>query len=302
MLSTRKAVGSVFLGALLFSTTGTAQQLADAGSTPLGVGASRLFCGGLLLVMLLPSFGQRRVEVVRLWRRPWILMAGMSSGVFQVTFFAAVQEAGVALGTLIVVGTGPVAAGLLGWVLLRERITASWAAATSVCLAGLVLLSSEGVTGGTSIGVLLSVVAGCSIATYTVSAKQILNTGVHPVLLMASTFIFGGFFLVPLYVLEPLGWLLTPRGIALVLYLGVVTMAAANWLHIRGLSVLGPAPVTTLMLAEPLLAAVLGVALLGETISNLAIAGFVLVMLGLLLQGTVLARTRTAMPSAVPPT
>jgi drug/metabolite transporter, DME family len=302
MISTRQAIGSVLLAAVLFSTSGTAQQVANAGSSPLGVGTMRLLCGGVLLLLLLPLFGQQRMDVVRMWRSRAVIVAALASALFQVTFFAGVQGAGVALGTLLVVGTAPIVAGVLGLLFLRQRLTASWAIATAVCLAGLGLLSSEGISGGTTTGVLLSVLAGSAIATYTVAAKHILETGTHPVALMASTFIFGGVLLLPLLALQPLAWLLTARGIALVLYLGIITMAGANWLHIRGLTVLGPAPVTTLMLAEPLMAAVLGVVLLSETLSGLAITGLVLVMCGLLLQGSVLARNKATMPSAVPPT
>jgi drug/metabolite transporter, DME family len=298
----RQAVTSVLLAAVLFSTSGVAQQVAGAGSTPLGVGVMRLSVGGLFIVLLLPLFGQRRGDVIRLWRRPSVVIASVGAGGFQVTFFASVEQAGVALGTLIVVGSAPVFAGLLGWVFLRHRPLVSWAVATTVCVAGLALLSATGITGGSVAGIALGLVAGLSIATYTVAAKQVLDTGIHATLLMASTFCLGTLLLIPLFVMQPLAWIGTARGLLLVLYLGVFTMAVANWLHVRALSVLGPAPVTTLMLAEPMVATLFGVLLLSEAIGSLGLLGMVLVVIGLGLQGIWLARDRSAdMRSAVTP-
>ncbi|MFM8895949.1 MAG: EamA family transporter, partial [Actinomycetales bacterium] len=100
----------------------------------------------------------------------------------------------------------------------------------------------------------------------------------------------GALVMVPLLVFQPMGWLLHPRGIVLALYLGLATMVLANWLQLRGLAVIGPAPTMTLNLAEPLIATLLGVLVLGESLSTLAIAGLVLVMAGLGLQSLLVAR------------
>lgn len=303
MLSTRRGVLSVLVAALLFSTSGAAQKVAGEGSTPLGVGAGRLLVGALVLIAVMPWLGHDRRDVVRAWRRPLVLVATLGATAFQVTFFAGVREAGIALGTLIVVGSAPVWAGILGWVFLRHRPVPSWVVATAVCIIGLTLLSWDGISGGSATGVAFSLIAGLSIASYTVAAKRLLEAGMAPVIIMSSTFALGSLVLLPLLATQPLAWLATPRGIALVVWLGVVTMALANWMHVRGLRVLGPAPVTTLMLAEPLLATLLGVAFFGERLAVPALAGLALVLVGLVMQGTTLARSRTPdMPSAVAPT
>ncbi|MFM7144974.1 MAG: EamA family transporter, partial [Actinomycetales bacterium] len=104
------------------------------------------------------------------------------------------------------------------------------------------------------------------------------------------SFSLGALVMVPLLVFQPMGWLLHPRGIVLALYLGLATMVLANWLQLRGLAVIGPAPTMTLNLAEPLIATLLGVLVLGESLSTLAIAGLALVMTGLGLQSLLVAR------------
>ena len=55
----------------------------------------------------------------------------------------------------------------------------------------------------------------------------------------------------------------------------------------RGLRVLPAGPVATLFLAEPLVATILGVVVLGETLAPAAIAGALLVVIGLVAQARV---------------
>ncbi len=300
MHAARGGVGSVLAGALLFSTAGTAQALANVESTPLGVGWARLLIGTALLVALLPLLRQTRGDVLRLWRQPAALVAGACIGLYQWAFFAGVRGAGVALGTLLVIGSAPVFAGAIAWTMQRRRPDRGWLTATAAGLAGLVLLSSAGLTAGSPAGVALSLTAGLCIAIYTVAVKVVLDRSIHPVTLLASTCAFGGVLLLPVIGTQPLGWLLEPRGIALAVYLGVFTLAAANTLQLRGIRALGPAPVNTLMLAEPVLATLFGVLLLGESVTAMGWVGLLLVLASLSIQSLALARVRptSARPAA----
>jgi len=74
------AVGQVLAAAVLFGTTGTAQALGPAGTTPVAVGAVRLLVGGLILLIAVPLLGGRVVRAVTLWRSPIGLAAGSDSG------------------------------------------------------------------------------------------------------------------------------------------------------------------------------------------------------------------------------
>lgn len=288
----------MLFAALLFSTSGTAQALADVDATPLAVGAFRLLVGTSLLIVLLPAFGQRRRDVVRIWRMRSALIAGACIGLFQWAFFAGVKGAGVALGTVLVIGSAPVFAGVLSWMVFRRPPSRAWAIATGIGVLGLILLSSAGMSAGSVEGVVLSLMAGAAVAVYTVGAKVLLDRGVHPLLLLASTCAFGAVLLMPIAAMQPLGWVLEPRGIALVVYLGIATLAMANTLQLWGIRALGPAPVTTLMLAEPVLATMLGVIVLGESLGGVGWIGFVLVLGSLTLESLTLLRGRG--PSVVP--
>jgi DME family drug/metabolite transporter len=291
--SARPAVGQVLLAAVLFGTTGTAQALGPAGTTPLGVGAARLAVGGLGLLVLLPLLGGSPGRAVALWRTPVGLLTGLCTALYQVFFFAAVERAGVALGTLVTIGSGPVFAGLLGAVLLRERLERSWAVSTGTCVAGLGLLTLPGAGTGPGTdpwGLLLALGAGAAYAGYTVAAKHLMTAGAGSGEVMGAAFGLGGALLLPLLALQPLSWLAVPSGWLLAGYLGLVATTAAYVLFGRGLAVLPAGPVTTLVLAEPLVATALGVGLLDERLGTAAGAGAALVLAGLALQGTATSR------------
>jgi len=281
------AVAAVLLAAALFGTTGTAQALGPDTTSPLGVGAVRLVVGGLALLALLPAAGATRRQALALWRTRSGLVAGVCTALYQVSFFAGVQRAGVAVGTLVAIGSGPVLTGLLARLLLGERPGRAWLVATGLCLTGLAVLVLGGAPTGSvdATGVALALLAGLSYAAYTVLAKQQLEAGHAPPAVMAAAFGLGGLLSLPLLASQPLGWATSTDGVLLALYLGLVTTTLGYLLFVRGLAVLPAGPVTTLMLAEPVVATALGVTVLGERLTLLGALGGVLVLIGLLVQG-----------------
>src|SRR5688500_14402 len=108
----------VLLASLCFGTTGTAQALGPAGLSPAGVGAARSLVGGTLLVLVaLVSRSLRGLP-----RRPLIL-AAFAVAAYQLAFFAAVADTGVAVGTIVALGSAPALAGALEWAIERRAPT-----------------------------------------------------------------------------------------------------------------------------------------------------------------------------------
>ena len=289
-----RAVLSVLAAATLFGTTGTAQALGPSGTTPLGVGAARIAIGGAGLLAVLPRLGGHRRDALALWRTRWGVTAGVTTALYQVCFFAGVSRAGVALGTLVTIGSGPVFTGLLSWLLLRERPRPSWVVATAVCVVGLALLVGSGSAQPDvdPVGLVLALASGFGYAVYTVAAKRLMTDGHRSDEVMAGAFSLGGLLLVPVLLTQPMSWIATPSGLALALWLGLVTTTAAYVLFGRGLRHLPAGPVTTLVLAEPVVATVLGVVVLGESLTLLGWVGAALVLAGLMLQGVAASRGR----------
>src|SRR5207249_8707729 len=164
---------------VLFGTTGTAQALGGHGASAPVVGGLRIAVGGLLLGALALARGRRRpVVAMLLGRGRWTVLAGAAAiACYQLCFFSGVATTGVALGTLVAIGSGPVCAGLLG-LLIGERPAARWAAATALAVSGgAVLLLAGRSAHVVPLGVLLAFGAGLSYAAFTVAGRHLLASG-----------------------------------------------------------------------------------------------------------------------------
>jgi DME family drug/metabolite transporter len=281
----------VLAAAVCFGTTGTVQAIGPSAS-PVAVGAARIVLGGALLVAVARALGVRMP-------RPSATVLGIAVAVviYQLSFFAAVKLTGVAIGTVVAIGTGPAAAGLLGRFVNRERLTARWALATACAAVGVLLLAGDG--GGTvdPSGIALAVAAGVGYAASTVLSKRLLVSGAAPEGVMAAGFGGAAVLLVPVLLLAGPGFLGDPAGLGMALYLGAIPTALAYVLFARGLRSLTSGETATLVLAEPLTAPLLGVVALGEQPSLTAGIGAALVLAGLV----ILAGARRAGAAALRP-
>ena len=287
----------VLLSAVLFGTTGTAQALGPDGTSPLAVGAARIAIGGAALVAIALAAGALR-DGIR-WRPGPVLAGALGVAGFQLCFFAAVDATGVAVGTVVAIGSGPGFAGLFGLALRGERPTRRWALATLLAVAGAALLVLAGGSAADHdlAGVALALGAGASYGLYTVTSKTLLDEGHQPQGVMAVAFGLGGLLLAPALALADTAWLTAPGGAALALYLGLIPTAAAYLLFAGGLRRLAAASVATLTLAEPLTAATLGVVVLGERPGPIAGIGALLVLSGLVMLAD---RSRNGAPTFRP--
>jgi len=272
----------VLLAAFCFGTTGTAQALGPDGIDPVVVGAARIACGGALLVLF--ALAVRGAAGPR-WARGPVLAGAAGVAAYQASFFAAVSDTGVAVGTIVALGSAPALTGALEWAVHGSRPPARWAAATALASAGVALLALAGgaEAGVSALGVGLAVVAGGSYATYTLASKRLLDDGHAPEGVMAALFGLGAVALAPVLLLGDSGWIATGGGLALVLFLGVVPTAVAYVLFARGLRGLQASEAATITLAEPVTAAALGVWVLGERVTGGGALGAALVLGALVL-------------------
>src|SRR5215211_9083258 len=165
----------VLLAALCFGTTGTAQALGPDGIDPAAVGAARIACGGALLVLFALLVRRARGPV---WARGPVLAGAAGVAAYQASFFAAVDDTGVAVGTIVALGSAPALTGALEWAVERRAPERSWAMATALACAGVTMLAMAGADASISLpGVLLALVAGASYAGYTLAAKRMLTEG-----------------------------------------------------------------------------------------------------------------------------
>ncbi|MCX6470301.1 MAG: EamA family transporter [Corynebacteriales bacterium] len=276
--------------ALCFSTTGTAQALADVDAPAVAVGAGRIVVGGSVLGLI--GLWAARSRLGRLARTAPDLEAlrivcGGVVGVvaYQPLFFAGTGENGVAVGTVVALGSAPVFTGTADAIRRRSIPSRQWLGATGIALAGLVVVS--GVLGGadhlTVQGLLASAGAGASYAAYAVAAKALMDRGWHSNQAMCTLFGLAAAVGIPLLLASGTRWLSTPTGLALAVWLGVMTTVVAYLLFGWGLARLTAPTVSTLTLAEPLAATLFGLAVLHERLSPSSAFGLALISAGLAL-------------------
>ncbi|MBW8795090.1 MAG: EamA family transporter [Streptomyces sp.] len=277
----------ILTAAVLWGSTGTASSLAPAGVPAAVIGAAGLALGGPLLFLTAPG-GRSLAGVCNGGERRLLALGTLAVAGYPLTFYPAVARTGVAVATVVALGGAPVLAGLLAWLTRRSRPSARWAAATAAAVLGCtVLVLGPGLAGDgapvDALGVLLAGLAGLSYAGYALVGGQLIGRGHASGAVLGVMFAGAALLVLPVALWGGAGVLLTARGAAVVLYLGAITTFLCYRLFGYGLGHTTPQVATTLTLAEPAVAAVLGVTVLGERLPAVSWCGLAVLALGILL-------------------
>ncbi len=268
----------ILFAAMLWGTTGTVQALAPDSAHPVAVGAVRLFIGGLFLLIVVLLTGKLNLKNLPLKAT---FTAAVSIGVFQPLFFSAVAHTGVAIGTVVSIGSAPVLAGLMEMLFQRKKPARVWWISTVFSVVGVILLfSNQGSVQADTFGILLALGAGLTFACYTIVNKDVV-VSMSPLPAVAVVFTLSGLMLFPFLFIFDMSWVFSTEGMIASLHLGVVTTGIAYYLFAVGLFNVSSSTAVTLSLAEPLTATLLGVFFLGEYMSGLSWLGLILMLLGI---------------------
>ncbi|GFH34853.1 DMT family transporter [Streptomyces pacificus] len=216
----------------------------------------------------------------RVWR---ILATGTCLTVFQSAYFAAVEQTGLAVGTVITLGAGPVLIALGARVTLGERLGRGGLSAVAGALTGLlVLVMADGSGTVRPLGVVLALVSAAGYAAVTLITRRLGRGGAGPDPLSTAmwTFVVGAVGLLPPalaegllpHTAEPL------RVLGLLVYVAAVPTALAYALYFAGAAGVRAATVSVIMLLEPVSAAVLAVVALNERLTSATVAGTALLL------------------------
>ncbi|RSN48795.1 EamA family transporter [Actinomadura sp. WAC 06369] len=275
----------ILAAAALWGTTGTVRTFAD-GASSLSVAAMRIVLGGLVLLAsaaLAGGAGLRRLAADRR-ARPLVLLGAVAITVYQTAFFVAAARTGVAIATVVTIGSAPAFAGLIGAAADRTAPARRWTVATAAAVTGCALLVGGGEDAGADLaGIAFAALSGLAYASYASVTSVLIVRGADERAAVGALFGVAAVPLLPVLPFAGSGWMLTGSGALIALYLGVVATGGAYLLFARGLRTTPATAATTLTLAEPAVAAVLGVVLLGERLGGTALAGLGLLAAALVL-------------------
>ena len=277
--------GSIFvlLGATLWGTNGTAQSLLGIDVNPFVITSLRMGVGGVSLLLI--AFIFRRFSCGKPIHWKAIVLTSVSVVVHVSLFFWAVSLMGVAMGTMLALGSGPIFTGILS-LFRKEKMGNVWLVTVLISIVGIVLLFGNPHGDLVTVkGVLIGLLSGFAYAWYVVFVQQMLADGADRLVATGLMFGIGFVILLPALFLFDVSWVATGPGLGLVLYLGVLTAAVADTLFAVGVVDVPTHRVVILNLAEPLTASLLGIVLLREPLSGLQLFGIGLLFLGMVVNG-----------------
>lgn len=215
------------------------------------------------------------------------VLVGCGTAAYQGLYFVSVLKVGVSVATVVSLGLAPVLAA--GWEHLVDRAGPSGreVLVLAAALGGLVLISGTAGHGADApgddptLGLALAVLAGATYAATTVLGHTLARR-VDPVALTTCATAAGAIVLLPFLAVavargEPV---LTsdPGSAVLLVYLGVATMALSYGLLYAGLRTTPGSAATIATLVEPLSAALLAAAILGERLPWPGLVGGALIL------------------------
>lgn len=249
----------MLMAGLFWGGSGTISRFAPAAALdqPLALAWTRMFFGGVMLGAA--ALAVRRRGVFLAARAAFL--AGICTAMNQTGFFMSMDVLGVALSTMLVIGSSLVMAGVLGC-FLGEAPSRLWWFAALLGIAGSCLAAAPGSAGAPFQlkGLLWGFLGGLGYALLGLNLKLLGRRGLGPLESNGAALLWGAALMLPLLWKSDMSWLATARGMASALALARITVGQSY----------------TIGLLEPLTAGLLGLFFLGETVTAVQAAGMAL--------------------------
>lgn len=292
----------VLLAALLWGTTGTAAAMAP-GVGPLAIGAAAMGIGGLLQSAAASRvMFTHRGGISAHWRT--VMVSAGAVAVYPLAFYSSMRLAGVAVGTVVSIGSAPPAAAVIERIVDHQPLSRGWALGTTVGVSGLLALAlpHAGVSGhiATSataqpvLGIALGLFAGFTYALYSWGAARVMRFGFPSGAVMGAVFGLGGILLLPVLGITGAPIIASGGNLATAAYLAFVPMFLGYLLFGRGLATVAASTATTVSLLEPAVAALAAAIVLGEHLPPIGWLGLGLLFVSLVITVTNARATATS--------
>jgi drug/metabolite transporter (DMT)-like permease len=278
----------LFWGTVFWASNIVAGKEAVNGFGGMGLAQLRLASAGILFVALFRAWPGR--PELRLSGREWLILTvvafnGMTLN--QICFINGLARTSVAH-TGLIVALGPVMVLALSCLMRLEPLTLPKFLGMLISLGGVAILTLAGAEKGSTAhwqGDLIVLAGSVSFAYYTIQVKAIANR-YDALTLNTLTFAIGSLLMIPFAARSVLNirWANVPLaawgGLAFMVVLGTVV---AYLFYAFALTELSASRVAAFAYLQPVMAALLGVWLLGERITPKLVAGGALILLGVYL-------------------
>jgi len=284
-----RAAEAMMLAATFFWASNiVAGKVALAAFSALALAQLRMGAAAILYIAAYAAW--RGLPPLRLGRRPWGLLAAMAlAGITanQIFYIGGLAKTSVTHAGLLQ-AIGPIAVLLLSAAMGREALTSRKLVGMTVSFLGVALLLVEKPASGSGAhwtGDVLLILAGVVFAYYTILTKEVAHR-YDPLTLNVYVFALGALFLIPFcaFSVARVPWATIPLQAWLGLaYMVLFGSLIAYLIYAFALERLAASNVAAFAYLQPVMAAVLGIWLLGERLSTSVVIGGALIMGGLYL-------------------
>jgi DME family drug/metabolite transporter len=291
-MNNRLAIPAILFASVFWGTTGLAASTIPS-IPPAVIGAATMGVGGILMAATAP----KKTWAVLRTRYAWfaVIVGGLSIMTYTLVFYAGMSWAGVALGNVLALGSAPVFAGIIEWVVDRQRVSARWFVATVIVIVGGWMLatgrdlSAETIAHDASLvplGIVMALIAGFAYAMYTFMGNRLMAPrGQHAPLNFRGTIsamqLVSAIPLMGVLAFSAPVIVAHPEALPVLLYLAIFPTAIGHSLLAYSLGSLRASVAGVYSLMEPVVAVLLAVTFIGEVISPSGWVGFGLVLLGI---------------------
>ena len=283
---TRSALPRIGLLALIWGSAFLWIKLADRGFSPVEVTLARLALGAAVLFAIVLARREKIPRPGRLWAH--IAVAALFANAVPYLLFAVAEQTVDSSTAGIINATTPLWTVVLALAVRHQKSVTSWqAAGLIVGFAGAVLIFTPWhTTGGLfSAGGLECLAASVSYAvSYIYMDRFLARRGIGPVVLSACQLAAAAVMLaIALAVTGAPTPHVTAESVAAIAVLGIIGTGFAYVLNYQIITSEGATVASTVTYLLPVVAIVLGIVVLGESITAIVVAGIALVLLGVAL-------------------
>lgn len=218
----------------------------------------------------------------------WLLALGLAQAGFQAGYLSAVERIGAGLATLVTLCLAPVLVALFGTLLLGEPLTRRILTAMAIAIAGTALLvvspQALNIGDGLWAGLGFGLAAAAIYAGFTLISRYAADY-VHPMQSAALGFGIGALAMLPILFVEGVTPLIEGAAIAVpaLAYIALIPTTLGYICFFNGLRHTTATISSILVLLEPLGAALLAWALLGEALGRYGLIGAVMLTVAVVL-------------------